>query len=77
MKQLPVINLSFVEIGGVGEMVYRAVRFPEYIPDYDDDGEIIKPLFTGSHAPSGKRNGLFLDRARPVGQPVQSLWQIK
>ena len=51
MKQLPVINLSFVEIGGVGEMVYRAVRFPEYIPDYDDDGEIIKPLFTGGHAP--------------------------
>ncbi len=32
-------------------MVYRAVRFPEYIPDYDDDGEIIKPLFTGGHAP--------------------------
>jgi len=51
MKQLPVINLSFVEIGGIGEMVYRAVRFPEYIPDYDDDGEIIKPLFTGGHAP--------------------------
>lgn len=51
MKQLPVINLSFVEIGGVGEMVYRAVRFPEYVPDYDDDGEIIKPLFTGGHAP--------------------------
>ena len=51
MKQLPVINLSFVEIGGVGEMVYRAVRFPEYLPDYDDDGEIIKPLFTGGHAP--------------------------
>lgn len=51
MKQLPVINLSFVEIGGVGEMVYRAVRFPEYIPDYDDDGEIIKPIFTGLHAP--------------------------
>jgi len=51
MKQLPVINLSFVEVGGVGEMVYRAVRFPEYIPDYDDDGEIIKPLFTGGHAP--------------------------
>ena len=52
MKQLPVINLSFVEIGGVGEMVYRAVRFPEYLPDYDDDGEIIKPLFTGGHAPA-------------------------
>lgn len=51
MKQLPVINLSFVEIGGVGEMVYRAVRFPEYIPDYDNNEEIIKPIFTGGHAP--------------------------
>lgn len=51
MKKLPAENLSFVEIGGVGEMIYRAVRFPEYIPDYDDDGEIIKPLFTGGHAP--------------------------
>jgi hypothetical protein len=51
MKKLPVENLSFVEIGGVGEMVYRAVRFPEYVQDYDDDGEIIKPIFTGIHAP--------------------------
>lgn len=51
MKRLPVENLGFVEIGGVGEMVYRAVRFPEYIQDYDDDGEIIKPVFTGLHAP--------------------------
>ena len=32
-------------------MIYRAVRFPEYIPDYDDNGEIIKPIFTGGHAP--------------------------
>ena len=32
-------------------MIYRAVRFPEYVPDYDDDGEIIKPIFTGLHAP--------------------------
>ena len=51
MKRLPIENFGFVEIGGVGEMVYRAVRFPEYIPDYDDDGEIIKPIFTGLHAP--------------------------
>ena len=51
MKRLPVENFGFVEIGGVGEMVYRAVRFPGYVPDYDDDGEIIKPLFTGGHAP--------------------------
>jgi len=32
-------------------MIYRAVRFPEYVPDFDDDGEIIKPIFTGGHAP--------------------------
>lgn len=51
MKKLPIENLGFVEIGGVGEMVYRAVRFPEYILDYDEDGEIIKPIFTGLHAP--------------------------
>jgi hypothetical protein len=40
MKKLPVENLGFVEIGGVGEMIYRAVRFPEYITDYDDGGEV-------------------------------------
>ncbi|MBM7686786.1 hypothetical protein [Defluviitalea raffinosedens] len=51
MKKLPVENLGFVEIGGVGEMIYRAVRFPEYVPDYDDDGEVLKPVFTGLHAP--------------------------
>lgn len=51
MKKLPVENLGFVEIGGVGEMIYRAVRFPEYIPDYEEDSEIIKPIFTGGHAP--------------------------
>lgn len=38
MKKLSVDNLSFGEIGGVGEMVYRAVRFPEYIPEMSDDG---------------------------------------
>jgi hypothetical protein len=51
MKKLPIENLSFVEVGGVGEMIYRAVRFPEYIPDYRDDGEVIEPIFTGLHAP--------------------------
>ena len=51
MKKLPVENLGFVEIGGVGEMIYRAVRFPEYITDYDDGGEVLKPVFTGLHAP--------------------------
>ena len=28
MKQLPVDFLGFTEIGGVGEMIYTAVRFP-------------------------------------------------
>ena len=33
-------------------MVSGKSGYPAYaIPDYDDDGEIIKPLFTGGHAP--------------------------
>lgn len=50
MKKLPVDNLSFVEIGGVGEMIYRAIRFPEYVPEEDD--ELIKPVFSGINAPT-------------------------
>lgn len=51
MKKLSVDNLSFGEIGGVGEMVYRAVRFPEYIPEMSDDGQFLKPLFSSIIAP--------------------------
>jgi hypothetical protein len=54
MKKLPVENLGFVEIGGVGEMIYRAVRFPEYVPDYDNDGEIIETYLHRGPC-SGKR----------------------
>ena len=51
MKKLPVENLGFVEIGGVGEMIYRAVRFPEYVPDYDDGGEVRCLIFAGTPFP--------------------------
>ena len=53
MKELPVENLGFVEIGGVGEMVYRVVRFSEYVPPADEefDGEHIVPLLTWSFPP--------------------------
>lgn len=37
MKELPVDFFSFTEIGGVGEMIYTAVRFPEYVVETDED----------------------------------------
>jgi hypothetical protein len=54
MKQLPVDQFSFTEIGGVGEMIYRAVRFPDYVPehDYSEKEDVIKPVFTGIHTPT-------------------------
>ena len=54
MKKLPVENLGFTEIGGVGEMIYRAVRFPEYVPEYDENSEeqVIRPMFTFCHQPT-------------------------
>ncbi|MCD8009056.1 MAG: hypothetical protein LUF68_09050 [Clostridiales bacterium] len=45
MKNLPVDNFGFLEIGGVGEMVYKAVRFPGYQLDNDEHGEFLKPVF--------------------------------
>jgi len=45
MKSLPVDNFGFVEVGGVGEMIYKAVRFPSYSPDMCDEGEILVPAF--------------------------------
>lgn len=48
MKQIPTEHYTFTEIGGIGEMIYKAVRFPEYIPEYNHDSkeDEIKPLFT-------------------------------
>lgn len=48
MKQLQTEYFTFTEIGGVGEMIYRAVRFPEYVPEYDHAAkeDVIVPLFS-------------------------------
>ena len=53
MKQIPADYYSFTEIGGVGEMVYKAVRFPEYVPEYDyaRKEETIVPICTGWFRP--------------------------
>jgi len=51
MKKLEVDNISFGEIGGVGEMVYRAVRFPAYIPETHDGIQVLKPLFSALTPP--------------------------
>ena len=51
MKKLPVDNLGFTEIGGVGDMIYRAVRFPEYVAADRDGKCVIMPVFTASIAP--------------------------
>ncbi len=48
MKKLPVDFLSFTEIGGVGEMIYTAVRFPAYVAEYDEQRDhVMIPLFSG------------------------------
>ena len=54
MKQLPTEMFTITEIGGVGEMVYKAVRFPEYLPEYNHASkeDEIKPLFTFSRRPT-------------------------
>jgi hypothetical protein len=51
MKRIPTDLYSFTEIGGVGEMIYKAVRFPEYLPEYDYTSEqfVMVPVFTGGH----------------------------
>lgn len=53
MKQLPTDFFSITEIGGVGEMVYKAVRFPECVPEYDHDRkeDTIVPICTYLHRP--------------------------
>ena len=53
MKQLPTDFFSFTEIGGVGEMIYKAVRFPECVPEYDHEckEDIIVPICTYFNRP--------------------------
>lgn len=53
MKRLPTESLSFTEIGGVGGMIYKAVRFPEFVPEYDHERkkDIIVPVCTFFNCP--------------------------
>ena len=46
MAQLYVNALGFGEIGGVGEMIYRTVRFPDYKVLYDKDVLVIWPKYS-------------------------------
>lgn len=46
MAQLHVDVLGFGEIGGVGEMSYRTVRFPEYELRYDKGTALLCPAYT-------------------------------
>lgn len=50
MKQIPTEFYSLTEICGVGEMIYKALRFPEY--DHARKVDIIVPLFTVLHNPT-------------------------
>lgn len=44
MPELHVDVLGFAEIGGVGEMIYHTVRFPEYDLDTENDVQVLKPV---------------------------------
>lgn len=53
MKQITTDFFSITEIGGVGKMVYKAVRFPECVRGYDHarKGDTIVPICTIMHCP--------------------------
>ncbi len=44
MPELHVDVIGFAEIGGVGEMIYHTVRFPEYVLDTENGVQILKPV---------------------------------
>ena len=44
MPELHVDVLGFAEIGGVGEMIYHTVKFPEYVLETDDGVQILRPV---------------------------------
>lgn len=50
-KKLPIENIGFLEIGGIGEMVYRAVRFSDYGMTRQNGKEWIVPEFPSPFAP--------------------------
>jgi hypothetical protein len=43
MPELHADVLGFGEIGGVGEMIYHTVRFPEYVLETEDGVQILRP----------------------------------
>lgn len=55
MKEIPTESFTLTEIGGVGEMIYKAVRFPEYVPVYNHESkeDEIVPLFSCAWQPTG------------------------
>ena len=53
MKRLSIENIGFTEIGGIGEMKYTAVKFPEYVVDYTEKGQVIKPVYSATIKPTG------------------------
>ena len=54
MKQLPTKIFTITEIGGVGEMIYKAVRFPDYYWEYDHSlkEDILIPVFSFTGRPT-------------------------
>lgn len=52
MKRLSIENIGFTEIGGIGEMKYTAVKFPEYIVDYTEQEQVIQPVFSATIKPT-------------------------
>lgn len=54
MPELHVDVLGFGEIGGVGEMIYRTVRFPEYVLDTDGGEQVFRPVCSSGFVPTQK-----------------------
>lgn len=54
MKKIERNYFGFTEIGGVGEMIYSAVRFPAYAVEENSDGQqVIVPVFSATMPPKG------------------------
>ncbi|MBQ7444322.1 MAG: CGNR zinc finger domain-containing protein [Clostridia bacterium] len=54
MKRLSTEMLTFTEIGGAGEMIYKAVRFPDYYWEFDHEikEDVIVPVFSYTKRPT-------------------------
>ena len=54
MKRISTEMFTFTEIGGAGEMIYKAVRFPEYYWEFDHEikEDVIVPVFSFTKRPT-------------------------